>query len=41
MGEFYYTLVKLSIGQVGLVWQAGKVPVLSRVILPEAKKQTH
>src|SRR3972149_7325494 len=31
----YYTIVKLSFGQVGLVWQPIEPPLLVRVILPE------
>ena len=31
----YYTLVKLSFGQVGLVWRPIEHPLLIRVILPE------
>jgi methylated-DNA-[protein]-cysteine S-methyltransferase len=40
MNGLNYTLINLSIGQVGLVWQAGKCPLLFRVILPEALTST-
>jgi hypothetical protein len=40
MNGLYYTLINLSIGEVGLIWQAGKSPLLLKVILPEAQKFT-
>ena len=40
MNGLFYTLVSLSIGQVGLVWKEGEIPVLLRVILPEPRNST-
>ncbi len=41
MNEFFYTLVNLSIGDVGLVWSQESRPYLVKVILPDSRFLIH